>query len=209
MDEKTVRPGFPPFLSARQSRAKIRSPVKRLAHILRKSIIVLSLPLFVTMGSLWVRSHWASDEIAFLVGRHDVLFVSGVGAFRLTWYSDRPIRLEPGWTVIAPSPQSPLELCSYQLLGIGFDYGDDYAVAGFPRQRHRTLVLPYWFTTTLAALPAILWSATLIKRLRRRSRPDHCRSCGYDLRVTLGRCPECGTWAQPIPVDEGVTQIRK
>ncbi|HEX5241771.1 MAG TPA: hypothetical protein VFW23_00810, partial [Tepidisphaeraceae bacterium] len=36
------------------------------------------------------------------------------------------------------------------------------------------------------------WQKRRILRLRRR----HCIRCGYDLRASTGRCPECGT---PVP----------
>jgi hypothetical protein len=52
---------------------------------------------------------------------------------------------------------------------------------------------PHWLPVVLlAGLPLI----RLIRRQRRRLRlPGHCRICGYDLRATPERCPECG----PIP----------
>lgn len=51
------------------------------------------------------------------------------------------------------------------------------------------LVVPYWFLCLLlAALAGIAF------RLRRRpAAPGHCPTCGYDLRASADRCPECGT----------------
>ena len=60
--------------------------------------------------------------------------------------------------------------------------------------------LPYWFLLLLFAPGAL----PLIHRLRarhrraRRLRLNHCLSCGYDLRASADRCPECGTPA-PAP----------
>ena len=57
--------------------------------------------------------------------------------------------------------------------------------------RRWNLVLPLWFLATgAAAVP----TGRLLLRLaaRRKVRSGLCLSCGYDLRATPDRCPECG-----------------
>ena len=65
---------------------------------------------------------------------------------------------------------------------------------GYSLAEHHAYV-PFW----LLALAAGAWptaSLTLLvrRRIRRRraAREGHCRVCGYDLRATPDRCPECG-----------------
>jgi predicted amidophosphoribosyltransferase len=51
-------------------------------------------------------------------------------------------------------------------------------------------VAPYWAVVgVLLVLPA----AWVVGKLRRRRRiVGVCRTCGYDLRASRERCPECG-----------------
>jgi hypothetical protein len=51
----------------------------------------------------------------------------------------------------------------------------------------------YWKLTIIAiAVPCLRLSASL-RQMRRRNRLGLCHACGYDLRATPERCPECGT----------------
>jgi hypothetical protein len=50
------------------------------------------------------------------------------------------------------------------------------------------------FLVPLWAVPNAIGWAILVTRLRRRAGPVfRCRICGFDLRATPERCPECGT----------------
>lgn len=58
------------------------------------------------------------------------------------------------------------------------------------------VIFPHWAVIAATAILPTLW---LILRLRRRSarRRGLCEQCGYDLRASHERCPECGA---PLPV---------
>lgn len=60
--------------------------------------------------------------------------------------------------------------------------------------KHPTVraTVPLWLLTTLFAAPPALWIRRRW-RLLKRIRNGGCLVCGYDLRATPERCPECGT----------------
>ncbi len=53
------------------------------------------------------------------------------------------------------------------------------------------MLAPTWFVIAVLLLPMGLW-AILGWRQRRRLKVGHCVNCGYDLRASPDKCPECG-----------------
>jgi hypothetical protein len=74
-----------------------------------------------------------------------------------------------------------------QLVGAGFRY----LRMTSDGMRRYNLVVPFWFLTAVWLVPSLLWVARRNK-IRRRRRNNLCVTCGYDLRASSGRCPECG-----------------
>lgn len=79
-----------------------------------------------------------------------------------------------------------------------FYSGGHFSIGGFGPFKESERWFVGCLTVALAVNP-LVWTISLIKRARREIdvekdlNPGFCESCGYDLRATSDRCPECGT----------------
>ena len=166
-------------------------------------LTAMSLVLWAAVCVLWVRSYWSRDAImvTWPSGRAIVESVPGRASFGLSlggdWSGERgvvfrryPFQPEANRPLIDVYAASPdryelWEWCSFAYLW----------ASAYPDNDERTwrlLVLPWWALMLILAVFPVAW----IRRWRRdrmHRGDDCCASCGYDLRATPGRCPECGT----------------
>ena len=77
---------------------------------------------------------------------------------------------------------------------LGFQYTTG-TIAGFVNIR--IIAIPLWFLVPLCATLPAFWFLSF-RRLRRRVKSGQCLSCGYDLRESKDKCPECGTTIKPV-----------
>ena len=65
-------------------------------------------------------------------------------------------------------------------------------------ERGRLLAIPMWFPLSICLILPIMW---LCRRLtnRRRLAANFCAACGYDLRASKDKCPECGAGIESKP----------
>ena len=180
-------------------------------------LTALSLLLCILVAALWVRSHWMFDEVYWLRPAqtnghpsYDVRRVaSGRGRLSFTYFRSSGMQDGSELSMWAAGGDWSPRVKSYPALpvtadpagvcwsGAGFSIqnlsGDPYRFAFF-----RRLTLPTWL---LAVVPLSSLLASTARRLRRQRRRNRgaCVSCGYDLRATLDRCPECGV-VREIPM---------
>jgi hypothetical protein len=86
--------------------------------------------------------------------------------------------------------------------GIPIGYSEEFAYAallsgatpGFgDHMDHDDVTRSVWFPLWMPTLVLTWLILGLFLRSRRRAPPGFCKKCGYDLRATPDRCPECGT----------------
>jgi hypothetical protein len=201
--------------------------VRRLLDILLDAATVLSLVLCVAAAVLWVRSYRSIDRVTHTSARllESLALIRERGSWKdrstkstrttedyAQWPGasskgvmrpwlwrvkpyDRAALLAEAWgpdlhralpamTVIDLARQRTFNnadgsLLTYRLIG-------------------RRVWLPYWLVVaSTGLLPA--WRMIARHRRSRRSRLKLCSLCGYDLRATPDRCPECGKVPAPLP----------
>jgi len=140
---------------------------------------------------LWVRSYFVIDDFNW-VARSS--FGSDQGA---VYFSRGKIEWKPGLhhDVYYPPADPP----DYRLWSGYLEFADRtlfLGVASVAMEKHGffAVVVPYWAISGILALSPV-WRSLRWCRARRRRRRGLCAACGYDLRASPDRCPECGTRA--------------
>ena len=181
----------------------------------------VSLLLCIATAVMWIRSIRTCDSIAYdraedagdslttYPGGIEFVATSGVSG---AWFGI----FTPGWhrssfewgtprfkfSMTANLLAFGMEMATWTkpphyLLGFGFDYVSLNLGAAGPAAMSGThkmtrIVVPFWFLMLLSATPVLLQLRRSV-RLRSCRRRQRCFQCGYDLRATPDRCPECGT----------------
>ena len=172
----------------------------------REDGILASRELFSARGSLGFRTwHAHTEEV-----RSPSL--NGVIVYSYHAYSTTPnrvwIRSNDPASLIAPfhSPLAQPEPGTRPLdvHALGFIFRRTEMSDGFPpgmqpqiitHSRDRVVGVPHAAVSLLVGIMPVLWLRRAL--FRRRIARGLCRRCGYDLRATSDRCPECGTVPSP------------
>ena len=152
---------------------------------------LLSLLLCIASAAMWVRSVWRGDLFT-VAGQRVCLIRSEPGLIFVNISPAEPGRSSvwkhEAWPHASNwSAWSRLERRWWGLAGFG--HANGFTTSGQPVDQ---FVVPYYCIVVVASLLPGLFLFDLLRK-RRQSGVGRCRRCGYDLRATPNRCPECGT----------------
>jgi hypothetical protein len=96
-----------------------------------------------------------------------------------------------GWQKISGRANPLIGTLPSDLAGFRVFYDDSYVLSPPGRTKNRAYTIPLWAPTAVL----IFWPAgNFVRwgRKRLRERTGRCQTCGYDMRASLEKCPECG-----------------
>ena len=181
--------------------------------ILLRALTGLSLILLLVLTGIWMRSLRIVDEVDYAVPWKSSVTMNGTAVGLGSWNGHLEILLEYSrqststviqprqgyrWThcllrqYAAPQDNPTWHFCGfYKAESLSF-FNMALIDINKPDAVTKYFGIPDWLIAGLLILPPGLWLRGFLKR-RRQHRLGHCAKCGYDLRATPDRCPECGT----------------
>jgi hypothetical protein len=182
-------------------RTRVDGPWRLIAgRALRSCALKACLVPIALAGFIWWRSYRAWDMIQYATHQSQTqLYVAAgwvvVTRSPLSYDVVRISRLHnlgrysmesaASWVERAPFRNAPVRT-------VGRVYAD--TTTQYAQARTRAFAAPLWAVTLLSLLPILPMFAMTVRRRRAKARRSAglCVNCGYDLRATPGRCPECG-----------------
>lgn len=193
-------------------------------RLARRVLTIVSLLCFLGVATLWVRSRWFDELMILQWGRHSgdrwrfvqASLGSTAGSFiasmeiqnttdpqYLRFYRKMPVgptvlfrsRDRTGWAASTSGGRSRW------WNRLGFYHASSTSGAPLVVFEH-WVGMPHWLFLPILSVMPLRWLRGAWKRGRRR-RAGLCLRCGYDLRASPERCPECGTAVTPSPGTPG------
>ena len=189
-------------------------------RLIRRSWSVTRILMPVLVGAMWIRSYWRLDEFSFQRDSANtfamVSFQGGLhfstgatmtrrfewDSYRIpegaTWLTEHPYGFDWMHFGFARSTQANVRVrlrVPDPALQRALLSPVDRITPWLPPDQF--VIIPYWPLALFCALPMIAWGIRRLRRAHRMSR-GLCPSCGYDLRATPDRCPECGSLSPGI-----------
>ncbi len=140
------------------------------------------LPCVVTIG-LWILSIWVGMEWRYFNGSGNLYVVSVHGCIEVI-HTTQFVNIGPPTEFHECSPWS---FGTFGWNHLGFDVHLPTTARGV-----LWFAIPDWFVCSTTAVLPCLWFRSY-RRGRLAERKGLCLKCGYDLRATPDRCPECAT----------------
>jgi hypothetical protein len=193
--------------------------MKRIGRYILNGLTVLSLLICVATVALWVRSYRFEEAACYRSRSHYLYMASSqrgrlwieviheIGLFDSKSHTDWQ---SGGWvySFSRDNDNWPWDRwysdSDYYVNRRGFAFVNGDRMTPVPPPAQSDLVgtldafpatafaLPYWLLLVLASLSPVI-KFRQVQRYRCQKNRNQCQSCGYDLRATPDRCPECGT----------------
>ena len=161
---------------------------------------VISMLLSATALALWVRSVRYVDGFVHVGRSHTYEVTSHLGVIQVAQIEFPAIAPEALGSHTYSAEHNGDDPFWSPYLGLG----RSWRAAGFEARTYKSarptdspnglrwLIIPDWAIALAFAVPPAAWLLGPIRMARRIAR-GHCARCGYDLRASKSRCPECGT----------------
>jgi hypothetical protein len=195
--------------------------MKRLRRWLFNILSAISLLVAAATAIVWIRSYWIQDSLLWTHGSDQPYIsletreaVCGRGGLQFShdyweWRRDFQGFVPTSHHFQHTSSRSPIypyfinlhiqkpPTTDIRFKGFEFaylNYRDPFMMGGYPIEtvREQSVTFPLAAIFFPAIFLSVLWKRREIKQ-RRRLTKGLCTNCGYDLRATPDRCPECGT----------------